>query len=89
GPKGRIKITYQMFRSEHTEEGDLIEYYKYPEKSYEMINVDCKRKPTGKQLEMLIDMIENNTVGTPTIDEVWNSFRMAIKADEMIKNTLR
>ena len=77
-----------MFRSEHTEEGDLIEYYRYPEKIYEMINVNCNRKPTGDQLEMLIDMIENDTEAYPTIDEVWNSFYMAVKADEDIKKNI-
>lgn len=88
GPKGRIQITLQMFRSENTEEGDLIEYYKYPEKTYEMININCNRKPTGDQLQMLIDMIEKDIPASPTIDEVWESFCMAIKADEEIKKQL-
>lgn len=88
GPKGRIRIVYQMSRSTHQEEGDLIEYYKYPEKTYEMINVNCKRKPTGDQLQELIDMIEGKTEGTPTIDDVFESFKWAIKADEIIKSKL-
>lgn len=88
GPCGRIKITYQMHRSEHNEEGDLIEYYKYPEKTYEMINVKCKRKPTGDQLETLVKMIEKGVTGSPTIDEVWNSFKWAFIADDIIKESL-
>ncbi len=88
GPKGRIKITYQMFRSENVEEGDLIEYYKYPEKIYEQINVRCNRKPTGEQLNTLIDMIENNSAGSPTIDDVWKSHLMAFNADEKIRKNL-
>ncbi len=89
GPKGRIKITYQMFRSENVEEGDLIEYYKYPEKTYEQINIRCNRKPTGDQLNELINMIENDLPGSPTIDEVWESHLFAFNADERIRNSLK
>jgi len=88
GPKGRIKITLQMLRSENNEEGDLIEYYTYPEKKYETINVNCKRKPTGAQLDDLINMIETDAPGSPTIDEVWSSFTWALKADEIIRGGL-
>lgn len=88
GPRGRIRITLQMLRSENQEEGDMIEYYKYPEQTYETINVSCKRKPTGDQLEHLIRMIETDAPGSPTIDEVWNSFTWAVKADEIIKGGL-
>lgn len=85
GPKGRIRLIYRKDRQTHQEEGDLIEYYKYPEKVYEMINIDSKRKPTGKQLDCLIDMIEKELPATPTIDEVLESFRIAIQADEIIR----
>lgn len=88
GPKGRIRIVLQMNRSVHQEEGDLIEYYTYPEKHYEMINVNCKRKPTGKQLQSLIDVIEGRAEANPSIEEVWESFRWACKADEIIKSKL-
>lgn len=85
GPKGRIKIVYRKDRHTHQEEGDLIEYYRYPEKTYELINVDSKRKPTGRQLDCLIDMIENNTPANPTIDDVWKSFEVSAKADRIIR----
>jgi len=88
GPKGRIRITYQMSRRENQEEGDLIEYYTYPEGRYETINVLCKRKPTGDQLTTLIDMIENNAPANPLIDDVYESFKWAVKADEIIKEKL-
>lgn len=88
GPKGRIRIVYQMARTANQEEGDLIEYYKYPEKTYEIINVNCKRKPTDDQLQNLIDMIEGKAEGSPTIDEVYESFKWAVKADEIIKSKL-
>lgn len=88
GPKGRIRITYQMSRRENQEEGDLIEYYTYPEGRYETINVFCKRKPTGDQLATLIDMIENNAPANPLIEDVCESFKWAVKADEIIKQKL-
>ena len=88
GPKGRIRIVLQSARHEHQEEGDLIEYYTYPKKHYEIINSLCNRKPTGDQLDALIDMIENNSTPSPTIDEVWSSFKWALRADEIIKNNL-
>ncbi len=88
GPKGRITITYQTARFEHQEEGDLIEYYTYPDKHYEFINLQSKRKPTAKQLEKLIAMIETDSVASPTIDDVMSSFEWAVRADEIIKNKL-
>lgn len=85
GPKGRIKLIYRKDRQTHQEEGDLIEYYKYPEKEYRLINVDSNRKPTGKQLDCLVDMIENNSEANPTIDDVFKSFSVAIEADNIIR----
>ena len=87
GPKGRISLTYRKDRTSHQEEGDLIEYYKFPEKTYESINVLCNRKPTGVQLMHLIDMIENEVPAVPSIDDVYKSFYIAAKADEAIKNS--
>ncbi len=88
GPKGRISIVYRDARYENREEGDLVEYYTYPEGRYETINIDCKRKPTGDQLEALINMIENNSPANPTIDDVWESFKIAAEADKIIKQSL-
>ena len=88
GPRGRIRIIYETARQSHQEEGDLIEYYTYPEGKYENINVKCKRKPTDDQLQELIDMIEQNKDSYPTLDDVWRSFQWAVKADEIIKSKL-
>lgn len=85
GPKGRIRLVYQKDRILHQEEGDLIEYYKYPEKTYEIINVKSNRKPTYRQLKCLIDMIEKDTPASPTIDDVYTAFEIAVMADEKIK----
>lgn len=85
GPKGSIKIVFSRNRFEHQEEGDLIEYYRYPEKKYEIINIDGIRKPTDTQFDYLIKMIEDNILANPTIDEVYESLRLAVAADESIR----
>ena len=85
GPKGRIRLVYQKDRIFHQEEGDLIEYYKYPEKTYEIININSNRKPTYRQLKCLIDMIEKDTPASPSIDDVYTAFEIAVMADEKIK----
>jgi hypothetical protein len=38
------------------------------------------------QLNTLIDMIENDTEGNPTIDEAWRAFTVALAADEALQN---
>ena len=86
GPKGRIKIIYREGRQTHQEEGDLIEYYKYPERTYEMINVVSNRKPTDAQFDHLVKMIEENVSAQPDIDDVFSSFEIALKADAALKN---
>ena len=80
------------------EEGDLIEYYRYPDREYKTINyyrypdreyktinVDCKRRPTGTQLAHLIQMIEGNAEAIPTIDEVYAGLLIAIKTDQILR----
>lgn len=86
GPKGRITITFAKDRMTHQEEGDLIEYYQYPEKEYQMINVPCKRKPTDAQFDHLIMMIEEGVEAVPNMKEVLDAFDVVLKADEMIKS---
>ena len=88
GPKGRIRLIYRKDRQTHQEEGDLIEYYRYPEKTYEMINLPCSRKPTGDQLDYLIGMIEEGWEAVPSIDEVLRSFQAVCRADRLIRDAL-
>ena len=88
GPKGRIKLIYRKDRQTHQEEGDLIEYYKYPERIYEMINIQSERRPTGEQFDYLIKMIEENCPAIPSIDDVFRSFEIVCKADKIIKSKL-
>lgn len=89
GPKGRIKITYQKDRPSHQEEGDLVEYYTYPEKEYKMINIQSDRKPTDVQFDYLVDMIEKGIEADPTIEDVFDSFFVVLEADEEIKEKLK
>lgn len=86
GPRGSIKIIYRKDRQTHQEEGDLIEYYKYPEKKYEIINVESEHKPTDVQFDHLIHMIETGEEAVPSIDEVFSSFDITLQADAYIKN---
>ncbi len=87
GPKGSIKIILGKDRVCHKEEGDLVEYYNYETKEYRQINIQAERKPTGIQFDYLIKMIEENIEASPSIDEVFESFKIAIKADEIINNS--
>lgn len=84
GPKGRIRLVYRKNRNSNQEEGDLLEYYRYPEKTYEVINIKSERKPTDAQFDYLIKMIETDCEATPTIDEVYESLKIAIQADACI-----
>ena len=88
GPKGRIRLVFAKDRFEHQEEGDLIEFYHYPEKRYECINVPCKRKPTGEQFDYLIQMIEKNVPPLPSMQEVMEAFDIMLQADSMIRQSL-
>ena len=88
GPLGRIRITEKNNRLSCQEEGDLIEYFSYPDKEYRTINVDCKRRPTGDQLSHLIKMIEENVPAVPTIDEVYKSLTTVIKADALFNKVV-
>lgn len=88
GPKGRITLTEACHRHSCQEEGDLIEYYTYPEKEYITINCNCKRRPTGEELAHLIRMIEDNVEANPTIDDVYKSFSCVMKADKILKEKL-
>lgn len=86
GPKGRIKIVEREHRTSCQEEGDLIEYYDCTSHEYKTINVNCKRRPTGAQLDHLIDMIEKDVPSVPSIDDVFVSYRTAVTADRKVRN---
>ena len=84
GPKGSIRLIYAKDRVDHKEEGDLIEYYTVEDNTYHTINIVGERKPTDVQMRCLIRMIEENLPSRPTIDEVYESFAAAVKAEELI-----
>ena len=88
GPKGRIIIVERENRPNCHEEGDLIELYDKQTGEYKIINLDCVRRPTGAQLEHLIDMIENGVPACPDMDDVIEGFKTVLKADEILKNDL-
>lgn len=86
GPLGSIKIIYQKDRISHIEQGDLIEYYNLEEDCYKSINIHADRKPTDLQFDYLLEMIETGIEAVPTIDEAFSSFKLALMAEETIKN---
>ena len=91
GPKGSIRLIYERDRTSHKEEGDLIEYYTVEDNAYHTINVISERKPTDVQMRCLVRMIEEDLPSRPTIDEVYESFAAAVKAEEIIRkqNTMK
>lgn len=86
GPLGSIRLVYQKDRLNHSEEGDLIEYYSVETKEYKEINVQGQRKPTDVQFDQLVDMIENGASAFPSIDDVYKSFCAVFAAEEAILN---
>lgn len=88
GTKGRIRLILRDFREEHKEEGDLLEIYNDDTKDYSFINIQSQYKNMYKQLQTLIDMIENDTEGSPTIDDAFQAFCIALEADKKIREGL-
>lgn len=84
GPKGNIRLIYECDRTDHKEEGDLIEYYSLEDQTYHTINVKGKRKPTDVQFQCLVRMIEEGAEGMPTIDEVSAGYEASILAEKKI-----
>ncbi|MFH1905479.1 MAG: Gfo/Idh/MocA family oxidoreductase [bacterium] len=83
GPKGRIRLIYKSHRFEHSEEGDLIEYYSYPD-HYEMINVKGELKPTGAQLENLIEYIEKDKDPMHGLKDAYKSLEIILAGHKAI-----
>lgn len=88
GTKGRIRLTLAEFRRENKEEGDLIEYYDREKGEYHTINVRCKYKDMYAQFSCLVNMIENNAPGLPSLEDALTAFRIVSECDEMIRGQL-
>lgn len=86
GTEGRITLTLRDNRCSDREEGDLISLYRRDGREYKTINIDSQYKNMYGQIETLIDMVENDKPGSPTIDEVFEAFYATVKADEAIEN---
>lgn len=84
GTKGRLTLTLAENRPSDREEGDLISLYKTETGEYITINNPSEYKDMYAQFTTLTDMIENDTDGDPTIDEVESAFRVACAAEEAI-----
>lgn len=88
GPKGSIRIMDPNERPSHQEEGELIELYRYPERKYEIININEDARPTDKQIEYLIKMIEEDAPAVPSMEEIMECFRALFEGDRQIKEML-
>ena len=78
-PKGKAQE-----RIEHKEEGDLIEYYRYPD-HYQQINVKGKLKQMGVEIQDLIDYIEEDKDPLPDLENVLKSMEIVLAGDKAIK----
>lgn len=85
GDKGRIRLVLKDYRFQDHEEGDLIEYFNAEENCYHTINIQSKYKDMWAQLQGLIEMIETDSEGFPTIDDVFIAYRLALLGDRAIK----
>lgn len=88
GTKGRIRLILRDFRTEHKEEGDLIELYAAEKDEYKTINLDSQYKNMYAQIETLIDMIENETEGSPTMEEAFEAFSIVLEGDRKIRENI-
>ena len=88
GPKGKLSLTYQSERGLMSYKGNLITYYDTEKRKVKKINIPFKNKPTGRQLEYLFRMIEENISANPTVNDVILSFEAACKADKKIREKL-
>ena len=85
GTKGRITLEMRANRLQDGEEGDLITLYQSETGTYQTINVQTKYKNMYSQMETLIQMIEENTPGTPTIDQVFSAFTVSLAANKAVE----
>lgn len=86
GTEGRITLEMRDRRSEDTEEGDRITVYRKDGALYQTLNINSVYKNMYGQISSLIDMIENNADGNPTIDEAWRAFYIALSAEQSIES---
>ncbi len=85
GTKGRITLEMRANRLQDGEEGDLITLYQSETGTYQTINVQAKYKNMYSQLETLIQMIEENIPGVPTIDQVFSAFVVSLAAGKAVE----
>ncbi|MBQ9805521.1 MAG: Gfo/Idh/MocA family oxidoreductase [Clostridia bacterium] len=88
GTKGRMRLILAENRGLFREEGNLLELYTNDGGRQE-INVEGEYKDMYAQLCCLIDMIENGSEGTPTLEEAMFAFRVVTECDKMAREQLQ
>ena len=84
GPKGRLSLTYAVYRSRHPEEGDLIEYYRYPGR-YELINVPGELKRFDDQMRSFLRLIDSDGDAMLALEDARESLRIVLAAEEAVQ----
>lgn len=84
GPKGRIRLTYAADRHEHREEGDLIEYYRHPENTYETINLPCRWLEFDTEFLKLVELIEGDGDPLPGLTDAFRSLQIVLAGHQAI-----
>ena len=87
GTKGRMRLILADNRGLFREEGNLLELYTNDGGRRE-INVEGEYKDMYAQLSCLIDMIENGSEGTPTLEDAMIAFRFVTECDAMARRQL-
>ena len=85
GTRGRIRIVLKENRSADREEGDLLQLYCADDGVYHTLNIPSKYKNMWAQLLTLIQMIETDGEGSPTLDEAYEAFCIALLGDKAIR----
>jgi predicted dehydrogenase len=86
GPLGRIRIIYKSQRPDHKNFGNLIEFEHYPEGTLEEYNISYDGKPTDRQFDYLINMIENNLDSSRLLNEICTATRLMLLGEKAIKS---
>ena len=87
GTKGRMRLILAENRGLYREQGNLLELYT-TEGGRQEINVEGEYKDMYAQLSCLIDMIENGTEGTPSLEDAMIAFRLVTDCDKLVREQL-
>ena len=77
-------MTYAVHRFRHPEEGDLIEYYRYPGR-YELINLRGEPKRFDVQMRSFLQLIDSDGHAMPALEDARESLRIVLAAEKAVQ----